>query len=112
MADQLMYVKEDLILPHHYTFYDFIVTKVRIFKWSLSSNITILESYFNIYNVIIRHEERVDLCLHLMFMMIFELCTMLLSKLKNHMREKFYLGIYHSKNNSIVFLSDNFSFFS
>lgn len=30
MADQLMYVKEDLILPHHYTFYDFIVTKVRI----------------------------------------------------------------------------------
>lgn len=29
MADQLMYVKEDLILPHHYTFYDFIVTKVK-----------------------------------------------------------------------------------
>ena len=27
-ADQLMYVKEDLILPHHYSFYDFIVTKV------------------------------------------------------------------------------------
>ncbi|TGZ56898.1 FAM50-like protein, partial [Temnothorax longispinosus] len=23
------YVKEDLILPHHYTFYDFIVTKAR-----------------------------------------------------------------------------------
>ena len=29
-ADQLMYVKEDLILPHHYSFYDFIVTKVSI----------------------------------------------------------------------------------
>ncbi|ENN81381.1 protein FAM50 homolog [Dendroctonus ponderosae] len=29
MADQLMYVKEDLILPHHYTFYDFIVMKAR-----------------------------------------------------------------------------------
>ncbi|XP_071647145.1 protein FAM50 homolog [Temnothorax longispinosus] len=29
MADQLMYVKEDLILPHHYTFYDFVVTKAR-----------------------------------------------------------------------------------
>lgn len=29
-ADQLMYVKEDLILPQHYTFYDFIVTKVNI----------------------------------------------------------------------------------
>ncbi|PNF31339.1 FAM50-like protein [Cryptotermes secundus] len=27
-ADQLMYVKEDLILPHHNTFYDFIVSKV------------------------------------------------------------------------------------
>lgn len=26
-ADQLMYVKEDLILPQHYSFYDFIVTK-------------------------------------------------------------------------------------
>ncbi|XP_057296643.1 protein FAM50A-like [Hydractinia symbiolongicarpus] len=25
----LMYVKEDLIIPHHYTFYDFIVTKAR-----------------------------------------------------------------------------------
>lgn len=29
MADQLMYVKEDLILPHHYSFYDFIVAKAR-----------------------------------------------------------------------------------
>lgn len=28
-ADQLMYVKEDLIISHHYTFYDFIVTKAR-----------------------------------------------------------------------------------
>lgn len=28
-ADQLMYVKEDLILPHHNTFYDFIVSKAR-----------------------------------------------------------------------------------
>lgn len=28
-ADQLIYVKEDLIIPHHYTFYDFIVTKAR-----------------------------------------------------------------------------------
>jgi len=25
----LMYVKEDLIIPHHYTFYDFIMTKAR-----------------------------------------------------------------------------------
>ncbi len=29
-ADQLMYVKEDLILPQTNTFYDFIVTKVRV----------------------------------------------------------------------------------
>ncbi|KAH8378532.1 hypothetical protein KR200_004299 [Drosophila serrata] len=29
VADQLMYVKEDLILPHHYSFYEFIVTKAR-----------------------------------------------------------------------------------
>ncbi|KAF5330621.1 hypothetical protein D9619_005921 [Psilocybe cf. subviscida] len=28
-ADNLMYVKEDLIIPHHYTFYDFIVNKAR-----------------------------------------------------------------------------------
>ena len=28
-ADQMMYIKEDLIIPHHYAFYDFIVTKAR-----------------------------------------------------------------------------------
>ncbi|KAH9519661.1 hypothetical protein Btru_003266 [Bulinus truncatus] len=28
-VDQLMFVKEDLIIPHHYSFYDFIVTKAR-----------------------------------------------------------------------------------
>lgn len=28
-TDDLMYVKEDLIIPQHYTFYDFIVNKVR-----------------------------------------------------------------------------------
>lgn len=28
-SDQLMYIKEDLIIPHHFTFYDFIVTKAR-----------------------------------------------------------------------------------
>ncbi|KAF8950687.1 hypothetical protein BGZ46_004388, partial [Entomortierella lignicola] len=27
--DNLMYVKEDLIIPHHYTFYDFIINKAR-----------------------------------------------------------------------------------
>lgn len=28
-VDQLMYIKEDIILPQHYTFYDLIVTKAR-----------------------------------------------------------------------------------
>jgi len=28
-AENLMYIKEDLIIPHHYTFYDLIVTKAR-----------------------------------------------------------------------------------
>ncbi|KAF7323157.1 hypothetical protein HMN09_00096000 [Mycena chlorophos] len=28
-VDNLMYIKEDLIIPHHYTFYEFIVNKVR-----------------------------------------------------------------------------------
>lgn len=45
-ADQLMYVKEDLILPQHYTFYDFIVTKVNkmlnvmIYKFTKKKNIS------------------------------------------------------------------------
>uniref|UniRef100_A0A6A7GBA1 Protein FAM50 homolog n=1 Tax=Hirondellea gigas TaxID=1518452 RepID=A0A6A7GBA1_9CRUS len=29
MADNLMYIKEDLIIPHNYTFYDLIVSKAR-----------------------------------------------------------------------------------
>lgn len=28
-ADSLMFIKEDLIIPHHYSFYDFIVSKAR-----------------------------------------------------------------------------------
>ncbi|PIK42449.1 FAM50-like protein [Apostichopus japonicus] len=28
-VEQMMYIKEDLIIPHHYSFYDFIVTKAR-----------------------------------------------------------------------------------
>ncbi|ORX49778.1 FAM50A protein [Hesseltinella vesiculosa] len=28
-VDNLLYVKEDLMIPHHYTFYDFIINKVR-----------------------------------------------------------------------------------
>ena len=27
--DSLLYVKEDLIIPHHHTFYDFIINKAR-----------------------------------------------------------------------------------
>lgn len=50
MADQLMYVKEDLILPHHYTFYDFIVTKVKkyldIYRF--------IKQYYNAYILFIQ----------------------------------------------------------
>eukprot|EP00057_Strongylocentrotus_purpuratus_P028810 XP_011683284.1 PREDICTED: protein FAM50A-A isoform X2 [Strongylocentrotus purpuratus] len=28
-VEQMVYIKEDLIIPHHYSFYDFIVTKAR-----------------------------------------------------------------------------------
>ncbi|KAJ2938827.1 hypothetical protein O0L34_g18452 [Tuta absoluta] len=46
-ADQLMYVKEDLILPHHYTFYDFIVTKARgksgpLFQFDASEDVRLV----------------------------------------------------------------------
>ncbi|CAH1635045.1 unnamed protein product [Spodoptera littoralis] len=46
-ADQLMYVKEDLILPHHYTFYDFIVTKARgksgpLFQFDASDDVRLV----------------------------------------------------------------------
>lgn len=47
MADQLMYVKEDLILPHHYTFYDFIVTRARgksgpLFQFDVHDDVRII----------------------------------------------------------------------
>lgn len=46
-ADQLMYVKEDLILPHHYTFYDFIVTKARgksgpLFQFDVADDVRLM----------------------------------------------------------------------
>lgn len=46
-VDQLMYVKEDLIIPHHYTFYDFIVTKARgksgpLFTFSVQEDVRII----------------------------------------------------------------------
>lgn len=46
-ADQLMYVKEDLIIPHHYSFYDFIVTKARgksgpLFNFDVHDDIRLL----------------------------------------------------------------------
>jgi protein FAM50 len=28
-SEGLLYIKEDLIIPHHYTFYDLIATKVK-----------------------------------------------------------------------------------
>jgi XAP5, circadian clock regulator len=57
-ADQLMYVKEDLILPQHYTFYDFIVTKVET-KFSTHA------SSINIKQIICRLEVRAVRCFNL-----------------------------------------------
>lgn len=46
-VDQLMYVKEDLIIPHHYSFYDFIVTKARgksgpLFSFDVHADVRII----------------------------------------------------------------------
>ncbi|CAE6436820.1 hypothetical protein ACGC1H_004470 [Rhizoctonia solani] len=46
-VDNLMYVKEDLIIPHHYTFYDFIVNKARgksgpLFNFDVHDDIRLL----------------------------------------------------------------------
>lgn len=46
-ADNLMYVKEDLIIPHYYTFYDFIVNKTRgksgpLFNFDVHDDIRLL----------------------------------------------------------------------
>jgi len=46
-VDQLMYVKEDLIIPHHYSFYDFIVTKARgksgpLFNFSVQEDVRMI----------------------------------------------------------------------
>lgn len=45
--DQLMYIKEDLILPYHYTFYDFIIKKARgksgpLFQFDVMDDIRIV----------------------------------------------------------------------
>ncbi|TFK30143.1 XAP5-domain-containing protein [Coprinopsis marcescibilis] len=46
-VDNLMYIKEDLIIPHHYTFYDFIVNKARgksgpLFNFDVHDDIRLL----------------------------------------------------------------------
>lgn len=46
-VDQLMYVKEDLIIPQHYSFYDFIVTKARgksgpLFNFNVKDDIRVV----------------------------------------------------------------------
>lgn len=64
MADQLMYVKEDLILPHHYTFYDFIVTKV-IFK-------ILIENQLFMVIIVFRLEVKVGLYFNLTYTMMLD----------------------------------------
>uniref|UniRef100_A0A7N4PNZ6 Family with sequence similarity 50 member A n=1 Tax=Sarcophilus harrisii TaxID=9305 RepID=A0A7N4PNZ6_SARHA len=46
-VEQLMYIKEDLILPHHRSFYDFIVTKARgksgpLFNFDMHDDVRLL----------------------------------------------------------------------
>lgn len=88
-ADQLMYVKEDLILPHHYSFYDFIVTKVSIqnlFNWGICQTLT-----SNFPNF--RPEVRVGHFSHLTSTMIYDWSTTRVLKKKNLMPVKFCFEI-------------------
>ncbi|KAJ1514061.1 hypothetical protein HMI54_003852 [Coelomomyces lativittatus] len=46
-ADNLIFVKEDIIIPHHYTFYDFIINKVRgksgpIFEFQIRDDVRLV----------------------------------------------------------------------
>ncbi|EHB08071.1 Protein FAM50A [Heterocephalus glaber] len=42
-VEQLMYIKEDLIIPHHHSFYDFIVTKARpLFNFDVHDDVRLL----------------------------------------------------------------------
>lgn len=46
--DNLMYIKEDLIIPHHYTFYDFIINKARgksgpLFNFDVHDDVRLLQ---------------------------------------------------------------------
>jgi len=46
-VDNLMYIKEDLIIPHHHTFYDFIINKARgksgpLFNFDVHDDVRIL----------------------------------------------------------------------
>jgi protein FAM50 len=56
-AENLMYIKEDLIIPHHYSFYDLIVTKARgksgpLFHFDVHDDIRLVRQrcYSLIYN--------------------------------------------------------------
>ncbi|KAJ3370109.1 hypothetical protein GGF31_004726 [Allomyces arbusculus] len=46
-ADNLVFVKEDIIIPHHYTFYDFIINQVRgksgpIFEFTIRDDVRLV----------------------------------------------------------------------
>eukprot|EP00042_Codosiga_hollandica_P059044 m.900188 g.900188 ORF g.900188 m.900188 type:complete len:347 (+) comp60040_c0_seq4:11-1051(+) len=49
-SESLIYVKEDLIIPHHYSFYDFIVTKARgksgpLFNFDVHDDVRLEQDY-------------------------------------------------------------------
>lgn len=77
-----MYVKEDLIIPHHYTFYDFIVTKV---SYPLQSNLKTYSSLIFYY----RLEAKVAHSLTSTSTMTFGWSVMLASKKMNRTPVKY-----------------------
>lgn len=99
-ADQLMYVKEDLIIPHHYSFYDFIVTKVcNIYVRSVLIHI--------IYEFVcfIRLEVRVGRCFLLMCTMMSVSLVMQVWRRTSLMLAKYYweAGTRGTNTFSLVF---------
>lgn len=97
-ADQLMYVKEDLIIPHHYSFYDFIVTKVLYPAFqSRYLGSTLIICFCNT-----RLAEKVDRYSVLTYMTIYELWVMPALRKMSHTLEKCYLEV-GTKGTSIYF---------
>lgn len=96
-ADSLMFIKEDLIIPHHYSFYDFIVSKARgvslLHTFCLRSTHTVFSLISNYYgsfpNLCLPSScRKAVLCLILTLLRMFDCWLMLAKKRKMHMPPK------------------------